>query len=399
MKMRLLIIQFGGDYRKAFQLVYTDGVETYHGQKYVLDTVLRISEQIDEVILLCCKTTQAYNIKITKGLRVIGAGVDPYKQVSEIFKIIETHKPTHLVVHFPIPEIFRFCIQNRIKTIALLADSFLRTGLRRQYKNYLLARILNHPQIDWIGNHNVNASFSLQQIGVNPHKIIPYDWTHTVTPELFGAKQLQNPGDNRKLVYVGLITESKGVGDILDALAILRNKNFPVTLQIAGGGETDKFINHAERLGIRDHVNFLGLVPNDLVIKLMRDADIVVIPSWHEYPEACPFTIYEAFCTYTPLVASNHPMFQGNLQHKVNAMIYPARNPKKLAECITELLEQPSLYAKLSAASKIAWQRLQVPMKWADLIEKWLYNSSANHACLSRHSLASSYYNYRVPTA
>ncbi len=395
MKMRLLIIQYSGDYHKAFQDVYKDGVETYHAQKYVLDTVLRLSEQIDvdEVILLCCKTTQAYNTKITKGLRVIGAGVDPYQQVSEIFKIIEAHKPTHVVVHFPILKIFRFCIQNRIKTIALLADSFLRTGLRRQYNNYLLARTLNHPQIDWVGNHGVNACFSLQRIGVNRHKIIPYDWTHAVTPELFGAKQLQNHGDNWKLVYVGLIMESKGVGDILDAVAILRSKNFPVTLQIAGGRDTDKFINRAESLGIRDYVNFLGIVPNSQVIKLMRDAEIVVVPSWHEYPEACPFTIYEAFCVHTPLVASNHPMFQGNLQHKVNAMIYPARNPKKLAECVAELLEQPSLYAQLSAASEIAWQCLQIPVKWADFIEKWLYDSSANHAWLSNHSLASDYYN------
>jgi glycosyltransferase involved in cell wall biosynthesis len=394
--MRLLIVQYSGDYHQAFQLCYQDGIETYHSQKYVLNTVLSISEKIDEVILLCCNTTEVYNHVIAKGLRVIAAGVEPYQNISHILQIIEAHKPTHLVVHFPIPGIFRWAIDNQVKVIGLLADSFLGTKLHHQWKNFFLARLLNHPQIDWIGNHGVNACFSLQQIGVNPDKIIPYDWVHAVTPELFTAKQLQRNGDTWKLVYVGSVIESKGVGDILDALAILRDTGFPVSLEIAGGGEIEQFTNRAESLGIRDYVNFLGIVPNHQVINLMRDGDIVVVPSWYEYPEACPFTIYEAFCTHTPLVASNHPMFRGNLQHEVNAMIFPACYPKKIAECIIELLSQPSLYAQISAASDISWQHLQIPVKWADFIEKWLYSSTVNDRWLHSHCLTSDYSNYRV---
>jgi glycosyltransferase involved in cell wall biosynthesis len=396
--MRLLIVQYGGDYRKAYQLVYKEGIETYHAQKYVLDTVLRITEKIDEVILLCCKTTEAYNVEITKGLRVIGAGVEPYQQINKIIEIIDAHKPTHLVVHFPMPEIISYCIQNKIKTIALLADSFLKTGLRRQWKNYQLARLLNNQQIDWIGNHGVNACLSLQKIGVKPKKIVPYDWTHSVTPELFTTKQLQPDAKSWKLVYVGLVVETKGIGDVLQAVAMLREKGFAVNLEIAGSGD-EEFVNRAEKLGISGYVKFLGLVPNYLVLKLMREADIVVVPSWHEYPEACPFTIYEAFCVRTPIVASNHPMFQGNLKHKINAMIYPARNSEKLAECINQLLSQPELYTQISAASVTAWQNLQIPVKWADLIEKWLYNSPQGSEWLSNYSLASGAYNSDIRTS
>jgi glycosyltransferase involved in cell wall biosynthesis len=394
MKMRLLIVQYGGDYREAFRLVYKDGIETYHAQKYVLDTVLRISEEADEVILLCCKSKQTYNDIIAPGLRVIGAGVDPYQQINTILQIIAAHKPTHLVVHFPMPKIFRWAIDNKVKVIGLLADSFSKIGLSRQWKNYSLARLLNHSQIDWIGNHGVNACLSLQEIGVNPHKIIPYDWTYAATPELFSAKQLHRNGDTWKLLYVGSVIESKGVGDILDALFILRDRNFPVTLQIAGGGEMDKFTDRAERLGISDRVTFLGVVPNHLVIKLMRDANIVVVPSWHEYAEGLPLTIYEAFCTYTPLVASDHPMFRGHLEHEVNAMVFPARNPYLLAECVSKLLSQPNLYAQISSVSDISWQRLQIPVKWADLIEKWLYYSSTNDKWLHTHSLTSGHYKF-----
>jgi glycosyltransferase involved in cell wall biosynthesis len=392
--MRLLIVQYSGNYREAFQLVYKEGIETYHAQKYVLDSALHISKEVDEVILLCCKSAQIYNDVIAKGLRVIGAGVEPYQQINKILEIIEAHKPTHLVVHFPMPRIFRWAIDNKVKVIGLLADSFLKKGLIRQWKNYSLARLLNQPQIDWVGNHGVNACISLQQIGVNPHKIIPYDWIHSVTPELFSAKKLQRTGDSWKLIYVGSVSESKGVGDILNAVAILQDRNFPVTLQIAGGGEIEKFTDRAEKLGIRDRVMFLGLVPHHLVIKLMRDANIVVVPSRHEYPEGLPLTIYEAFCSYTPLVASNHPMFRGHLQHKVNSMIFPACNPHLLAGCVAKLLSQPNLYAQISSASDTSWQRLQIPVKWGDLIEKWLYYSSNNDKWLQRYSLASNDYNF-----
>ena len=41
--MRLLIAQYGGDYRKAFNLVRNEGIETYNSQKYVIDTVTNIA--------------------------------------------------------------------------------------------------------------------------------------------------------------------------------------------------------------------------------------------------------------------------------------------------------------------------------------------------------------------
>ncbi|WP_414619218.1 hypothetical protein [Calothrix sp. CCY 0018] len=82
--MRLLIAQYGGDYRKTFHLVRNKGIETYNSQKYVIDTVTNIIKQIDEVILLCCNTEEAYNQEIEPGLRVIGAGVEPYRDSSKI---------------------------------------------------------------------------------------------------------------------------------------------------------------------------------------------------------------------------------------------------------------------------------------------------------------------------
>lgn len=391
--MRLLIVQYGGDYREVFTRVRDNGVETYHAQKYVVDAITNISSNIDEVILLCCTTKHSYNQVISKGLRVIGAGIEPYENTNHILQIIADQKPTNLVVLFPIQKIFSWAIKNRIRTMGLFSDSFLQKGFRRKIKNHMLAKSLNHPQIDFVANHGINACLSLHQIGVNYQKIIPCDFPHILTPREFSPKQLPK---NLSLLYVGAIKKEKGVGNIIEAVAILEKRNINVTLKIAGAGDVDFFKHQAESLKVLNKIEFLGLVAHQQVIHLMRDASIVVVPSWHEYPEGLPFTIYEALCSRTPLVVSDHPMFQGNLQHRLNAMVFPAGDSNSLAKTIAQLSNEANLYTQISEASEQAWEHLQIPVKWAELIERWLYSSPNNITWLQSHTLASGLYNSRM---
>ncbi|NEQ88464.1 MAG: glycosyl transferase family 1, partial [Moorea sp. SIO2I5] len=44
--MRLLIIQYAGDYREAFERLANGGPETYYAQKYSVDSVAEIGKQI-----------------------------------------------------------------------------------------------------------------------------------------------------------------------------------------------------------------------------------------------------------------------------------------------------------------------------------------------------------------
>ncbi|MBE9035694.1 glycosyltransferase family 4 protein [aff. Roholtiella sp. LEGE 12411] len=392
--MRLLIVQYGGDYREAFQRIERNGFETYHAQKYVIDSMAEIGKQIGEATLLCCQTKTFYNEVLQDGLRAVGAGLDPYKHKQDILKLIEEQKPTHLVIHTPIPAIINWAIKNKIRTICLFADSFLNNTLRRKVKNYLLASLLNNQQIEWVANHGTNACLSLKEIGVNPDKIIPYDWIHQITPDCFSLKKIRKNVETWNLVYVGAVTEVKGVGDLLEAVAKLKTRNLLVNLQVAGSGEIDYFTKRAKQLNIEESVKFIGLIPNHTVMNLMREADIVIVPSRHEYPEACPFTIYEAFCVHTPIVASNHPMFKGNLQNGINAMIFPAGDSTALAASVEKLISSPQLYQSLSQASYDAWNQLQIPVKWAELINRWLNDSPENQYWLSEHRLSSGIYNY-----
>jgi glycosyltransferase involved in cell wall biosynthesis len=390
---RLLIVQYAGDYRKTFEQVREKGIETYHAQKYVIDSISDISQEIEEAILLCCKTEEKYNTLLQPRMRAVGTATDPFQQHKQICQIITELNPTHLVVHSPIPTIFSWAIRKRVKTIALLADSFLQRGLRNRIKNSLLAAKLNNRHVEWVANHGVNSCLSLQNIGVNPNKIIPWDWPHFNTPDELAPKTLRST-DVRNLVYVGAVAPSKGVGEILEALAILRDKNITAKLNVAGKGDIDYFINKSKQLNIQNNINFLGLVPHNQIIDLMRQADLVIVPSWHQYPEGLPLTIYEALCARTPIIASDHPMFNRNLQDGISAIIFPERNSMALANSILKLLSNPELYHNLSCASLNAWKQLQLPVKWGKLIYTWLNNSQDDKNWLSDHSLNSDKYKY-----
>lgn len=390
---RLLIVQYAGDYRKTFEQVREKGIETYHAQKYVIDSISDISQEIEEAILLCCQTEEKYNTLLQPGMRAVSAAIDPFQQPLEICQVIAELNPTHLVVHSPIPAIFSWAIRKRVKTMALLADSFLQRGLRNRIKNSLIAAKLNNRHVEWVANHGVNSCLSLQNIGVNPNKIIPWDWPHFNTPSQLAPKKLQST-DVWNLVYVGAVAPSKGVGEILEALAILRDRNITAKLHIAGKGDIDYFINKSQQLNIQNNINFLGLVPHNQIIDLMRQADLVIVPSWHEYPEGLPLTIYEALCARTPIIASDHPMFKNNLLDGISAVIFPERDSTALANSILKLLSNPELYHNLSCASLDTWKQLQLPVKWGKLIYTWLNNSQHDKNWLSDHNLTSGRYKY-----
>jgi glycosyltransferase involved in cell wall biosynthesis len=180
---------------------------------------------------------------------------------------------------------------------------------------------------------------------------------------------------------------------------MLWTRGIKVHLKVAGAGEIDKFKALAERLRVGSAVEFLGLVKNDSVQQIMRDAAVVVVPSQHAYPEGFPLTIYEALCARTPLVASDHPMFARRLIDRVNALIYPSGQPVQLAGRIEELLADQHLYASLSSAAQEAWEGLQVPVKWGDLLYRWICRREEDIRWLREHRLTSGRYDSQTGLA
>jgi glycosyltransferase involved in cell wall biosynthesis len=152
------------------------------------------------------------------------------------------------------------------------------------------------------------------------------------------------------------------------------------------------FANRAKQLGIENCVEFLGIVPNSTVVPLMRDSDVVLVPSRHEYPEGFPLTIHHALCARTPMVVSDHPMFKKHLKHNLNAVVFPAGNVNELADRVEGLVKNPDLYYRLSDVAYDSWYQLRLPVKWGELLDRWVADSQLDRQWFLKHSLDSGLY-------
>ncbi|MBM0740983.1 glycosyltransferase family 4 protein [Phormidium sp. CLA17] len=390
--MRVLFVQYAGDYREAVKNLAQGKGDSYYAQQYSVEVVATIAKSGNEVATLCCLTDAPYNEMLENGVRAIGAGFRTDVDAKEILKLVKNYNPTHIVARTPIREVLNWAIQNNVETLVTLADSFTVEKLKDRIRNYRLARLLNSKGVAWVGNHGINASTSLAKIGVKANKIVPWDWPHEVTPSDYAPKTLPTQKSVWEIVFVGAITELKGIGDVLEAVAILKSEGVSVQLKAIGRGELETYINRARELKIEDRVEFLGLIPNKNIIPTMREADVVIIPSRDKYPEGFPMTIYEALCARTPIIASNHPMFREKLTDQTNALIFPSGNSAALANSIKKLTSSPDLYANFSVSAATAWNSLQIPVKWADLVNRWLSNSSIDRQWIISNTLSSGRY-------
>ncbi|NKJ00243.1 glycosyltransferase family 4 protein [Novosphingobium sp. SG707] len=385
MMKRLLIVHNAGDYREARRRRAQDGSEIYYGHSYVLDQLDHLADRHGEAGFLCC-TAPEYVERLDHGVTLMGADCNAERKAGRALAMMADYDPTHLIVHGPITPLLRWGLRRGIKVGCVLADSFAMHPLDRWLRFGRLAGALNDPGVTLIGNHGVNAARSLVGLGVRPEKVIPWDFPQTRTPDQWAVKT--GPGDPPyQLLYVGSIGRRKGVGDVIDALLHLRHRP-DIRLKIAGLGQRARFEARARRMGVADRVEFLGLVPNWQVMELMHRSAAVIVPSRHGFPEGMPLTLYEALASRTPVIASDHPMFAGHIEHDCSALIYPAGNSRRLAHEIERLLGDPVLYAAISQGAEQAWNRMQIPVKWGEMIDHWLQDDEGDRAWLAQHALA-----------
>lgn len=388
---RLTIVQYAGDYREAYERLSGGGPETYQAQRYSVETVGELARELEEVTVICALGDEKYDLVLPNRVRAIGAGFRVGFEQSDLIPLLEKTSPSHVSLTTPLVPVLRWIAVKRISAIVPLADSFNKGGMRNWLRHKRLAYHLNHKSIDWVGNHGINACISLANIGVDTNKIVPWDWPPSRKPSDFSERSLRGKPPYR-LLYVGSVTEAKGVTDLIRAVLLLRENHFEVALTIIGPDRESLIERFVQSLQLTDCIQFSGVQPNDQIVPAMRAADLVVVPSRHEYPEGLPLTIYESLVARTPLVASDHPMFRGILVHEKSAVIFRAGDPNSLAKALAKVLTDRQLYRHLSHTAASTWTSLQLSVSWGRLLRAWISGDPLEHSWLFENRLASGKY-------
>lgn len=115
-------------------------------------------------------------------------------------------------------------------------------------------------------------------------------------------KDLKDDYEIIKLIYLGKISKSKGIFDLIEVIKdnkeYLENK---INLTIAGDEETPTLSKLLIKYKIDHIVNYTGWIQGEEKIKLLIDNDISILPSYHE---GLPITLLEAMSYKMPIIAT-----------------------------------------------------------------------------------------------
>ena len=367
----LTIVQFAGDFAQTYRALQRGEAETYYAQRHSIDGIAALAAPEHQVVTVCCTAERDYDEVLGPGLRAIGLRQPPDRiDTSKVWQAVRACAPTHLVLRTPMRQLLANAQRQRLRTLVTIADSFSASGWRDSLRNFLLVRRLNSDTVEGVANHGRTSALQLLDLGVDRRKVTAWDWPHRLRPHDHPVKR---PATGRawRLLFVGMLIESKGLGDLIRALPALLGEGRSVELKIVGSGDQPLFERLCAELGLSAQVQFLGRRAHAEVIDLMRECDVAVVPSRHEYPEGFPMTIYEALATRSPIVCSDHPMLVRSLVDAQSALVFAAGNPHALTHKLRTLLDNAALYARLSEQALDTWQSLQLPVEWVDLVHQW----------------------------
>lgn len=148
------------------------------------------------------------------------------------------------------------------------------------------------------------------------------------------------------LLYVGRLTEKKGVRYLIDAMCFVLQV-FPLAqLLIVGGGELENDLkNQVANLGLGQHVHFVGGVPNKELPEYYAAADIFIGPSIvtkQGDTEGFGLTFVEAAMSGCLVIASDTGGIRDIIQDNVTGFLVPQKNSESLANKIVYALAHQS---------------------------------------------------------
>jgi glycosyltransferase involved in cell wall biosynthesis len=183
----------------------------------------------------------------------------------------------------------------------------------------------------------VSRQFVIEKLGVPAQRV---EIINNGVPEPTETRRRSDPEAVQRVLFVGNLSERKGVSDLLDALALSGFDRRQVKVQIAGGGDVAAYQAKANRLGLKHLVHFSGWVDQPEVARLMAAADVLVLPS---YDEGLPLVILEALANGVAVVCSPVGEIDSVLTDGVDAVFVAPGDPRGLAAGLQRVLRTPVL--------------------------------------------------------
>jgi glycosyltransferase involved in cell wall biosynthesis len=142
------------------------------------------------------------------------------------------------------------------------------------------------------------------------------------------------------LLFLGRLGRRKGIYDLLDALASIKNQGTNFRLTAAGDGELAQVAARAQTLGLAKHIDLPGWIDEETRNTLLHKADIFVLPS---HAEGLPMSLLEAMAASLPVVCSSVGGMPIAVTDGIDGIIVSPGDVDSLARALDRLLRNPDL--------------------------------------------------------
>ncbi len=152
-------------------------------------------------------------------------------------------------------------------------------------------------------------------------------------------------------IFVARLLWDKGIGDLIDAIRILKRRGVPGRFVIVGNVDPGNpacidgtTLTEWKNEGLAEFLGHRTDVP-----ALLSQSDIACLPS---YREGLPKSLLEAMASGLPCVTTDTPGCREVVRDGDNGFLVPVHSPVGLANSLEHLLSDPSLRSRMGARGK-----------------------------------------------
>lgn len=212
----------------------------------------------------------------------------------------------------------------------------------RQFYQSLIRKSLKYP------DHIVTLSSGIKElVSKLTDKPITTIYNGVSVEKFENIKQFQKP---YKILFAGFVGPQKGVPDLLKGLNHSDLKKEEVVLTLMGKGDISEMFKIANDLGLREQIEFTGLVSEERKIELFKTHHILALPS---YGEGQPISIIEGLASGMAILSTKVGSIPEIIKQSVNGILVDRGDIKQIGNAIKKLVSNESELIAISKRNRI----------------------------------------------
>ena len=242
------------------------------------------------------------------------------------------------------------CVVSSVTGLGFFSDYNKRKNFFfKKMINFILQLSFNHPNQKIIVQNSCDRRTITKLNAQNSKKILLFNGSGT---NLSKFTNLKEPNKIVTMCFASRLLHDKGVFDFINAAKIIKQRKIKAKFLLAGNLDPDNknSLSKKELQNIKKEkiVEVLGFQKN--IPRLFAKSHIICLPSF--YGEGLPKVLVEAAAAGRAVVTTDVPGCRDAIISNKTGLLVPIQNPKKLADVLQYLIENPKLRIAMGKAGR-----------------------------------------------